>query len=150
MKQWIEPDIVDVPEELRQVVGGHPLIAETLCRRGIVNPLHARGFLNPADYTPTLPFDLPDIERAVERIEYAIRQQQKICVWGDFDVDGQTATSLLVSALKMRGARNVSYYIPDRQTEGHGVHLPKLKQIIAEGIHLIITCDSHRPSQFAA
>ena len=64
-----------------------------------------------------------------------------ICVWGDFDVDGQTSTALLVQTLRALGA-NVIYYIPIRGKESHGVHIESLKPIIDNGAKLIVTCDT--------
>lgn len=138
---WLEPRPVRVPEALQAAVGGHPLVAETLVRRGINDAAAARAFLDPAYYRPAPPESLPDLAQAVERVERAIRAGERICVWGDFDVDGQTATALLFSTLRDLGAR-VSYHIPDRQTESHGIHLPALQQSIAEGVTLVLTCDT--------
>ena len=90
-----------------------PFIAQTLVRRGITTPQEALAFLHP-DTLPSIAF--PNIEPAVERILLAIRSQEMICVWGDFDVDGQTSTALLVQALQSLGA-NVLYYIPIRGKE---------------------------------
>src|SRR5690606_20834220 len=101
----------------------------------------ARKFLDPSAYPPASPFDLPDMQKAVERVERAIHEHEKIAIWGDFDVDGQTSTSLLVSALQGMGAE-VTYYIPNRQTEGHGVHIESLGRLIDNGARLIITCDT--------
>ncbi|MBE2268595.1 MAG: single-stranded-DNA-specific exonuclease RecJ, partial [Anaerolinea sp.] len=152
MKTWIEPTAITVPEPLARFVGGHPVIAETLVRRGITSISAARGFLDPDAYHPASPFDLPDMDRAVERLYTAINGREKIGVWGDFDVDGQTSTALLVSALRQMGA-DVTYYIPGRQTEGHGVHIPSLERLIGEGIGLLITCDTgisaHDPIDYA-
>jgi single-stranded-DNA-specific exonuclease len=78
---------------------------------------------------------------AVERLQMALDRGQRICVWGDFDVDGQTATTLLVSSLRELGGR-VAYHIPLRSKESHGVNLPALRQIIAGGIDLLLTCDT--------
>ncbi len=64
-----------------------------------------------------------------------------ICVWGDFDVDGQTSTTVLVQTLQALGA-NVLYYIPIRGKESHGVHIETLKPLIDNGAKLIITCDT--------
>ena len=66
---------------------------------------------------------------------------EPICVWGDFDVDGQTATALLVSTLRDLAA-DVRYHVPVRETASHGVDLPNLKQVIAAGARLILTCDT--------
>jgi single-stranded-DNA-specific exonuclease len=115
-----------------------PLIAQTLIRRGIDTPASARAFLHP----DSLPFTaFPNIEPAVERIHAAIRTNEMICVWGDFDVDGQTSTTLLVQTLQALGA-NVVYYIPIRGKESHGVHIETLKPIIDNGAKLIVTCDT--------
>ena len=69
-------------------------------------------------------------------------------IWGDFDVDGQTATALLYSALRRLGAR-VSYHVPNRFSEGHGIHLPTLKRRLDGGVDLILTCDTGVTAQAA-
>jgi single-stranded-DNA-specific exonuclease len=152
MKEWIEPPDVNVPQDLRTAIGGHPLVVETLARRGFVDVEPARAFLDPSHYRPAPPTDIPNLTRAAERLERAIRQGEMIYVWGDFDVDGQTATTILVSTLKDFGAR-VQYHIPHRQRESHGVNLPVLKQLIAEGANLVLTCDTgvtaHEPIAYA-
>lgn len=122
-------------------MGGHPLVAETLARRGILDPAAARAFLDPSAYTPSSPLDLPGMEKAIDRLARAIRDLEPVCVWGDFDVDGQTATALLVSTLRDFGSA-VSYHIPVREQESHGVNLPVLSRIIEEGARLILTCDT--------
>ncbi|MEO5886787.1 MAG: single-stranded-DNA-specific exonuclease RecJ, partial [Anaerolineales bacterium] len=83
----------------------------------------------------------PGIEKAVDRINSAIQAGESICVWGDFDVDGQTSTALLVQTLGAIGA-NVTYYIPIRGKEGHGIHIETLKPILDNGAKLIVTCDT--------
>jgi single-stranded-DNA-specific exonuclease len=141
MTDWIEPQAIEVPESLRQAVGGHPLVAETLVRRGILTPEAARAFLDPSHYTPAPPEELPDLIAAVERVEAAIRNGDRICVWGDFDVDGQTATALLVSVLRVLGA-DVTHYIPLRAYESHGVGRASLERVLDEGAKLVLTCDT--------
>jgi single-stranded-DNA-specific exonuclease len=141
MKIWLEPQPVTVEEALRSAVGGHPVVAESLVRRGITSPDAAQRFLNPAAYTPAAAADLPDMDKAVSRLQQAIRQHEPILIWGDFDVDGQTSTALLVSALRDLGA-NVSYHIPNRFTDGHGIQLPMLKKLLDAGASLLITCDT--------
>ncbi len=141
MKHWLEPTPIAVPEALREFTGGHELIAQTLARRGIVTAAAAQAFLDPAYYRPASPYDLPDMDKAVERLRRAIRTREVICVWGDFDVDGQTATALLVSALREMGAE-VRYHIPNRMSEGHGIYIPKLREIIDSGAGVILTCDT--------
>lgn len=141
MRRWIEPAPIQVPSALRAAVGGHPIVAEALVRRGITDPQQARAFLDPDLYIPSSPLELPGMGRAVARLGRAIRSGQAICVWGDFDVDGQTSTALLVSVLRDLGAQ-VTYHVPLREPEGHGVNLPVLEQIIDQGSQLILTCDT--------
>lgn len=141
MIPWKDPEPVVVPPGFQEAVGGHPLVAETLARRGVTDPHTAKAFFDPTTYQPASPYELPDMDRAVERLRRAVQDGETICVWGDFDVDGQTATALLVSLLREFGAR-VSYHIPVREKESHGVNLPVLKKLIADGIGLILTCDT--------
>lgn len=140
MTTWREPTPIPVPEALREAVGGHPLVATSLAQRGILTPAAARRFLDPAAYTPAPATDLPDIDAAVACIQRVIREKGEILVWGDFDVDGQTATALLVSALRELGA-HVRWHIPNRFHEGHGVHLPTLQRQL-QGADLLLTCDT--------
>lgn len=139
--EWLIPAEVTVPAALREAVGGHPLVAEILVRRGIISPDEARAFLDPQYYTPASPEALPDLEVAAQRLVQAIRHGERILVWGDFDVDGQTATALLVDALRDLGAE-VAYHIPHRLTHGHGVQPEVLQEYIAQGFSVILTCDT--------
>jgi single-stranded-DNA-specific exonuclease len=141
MARWHDPQPVTVPDDLQANIGGHPIIARSLVRRGITAVTDARRFMNPDAYTPTPPDDLPDLDRAVERIRRAIAKGEQILVWGDFDVDGQTSTALLVSALRDLGA-TVRYRVPNRFSEGHGIHLPTLKTLLDDGVELVVTCDT--------
>ncbi|HQE94132.1 MAG TPA: single-stranded-DNA-specific exonuclease RecJ [Anaerolineae bacterium] len=141
MKQWIDPQPVAVPEALREYVGGHPLIAETLVRRGMTTVDAARAFLDPDAYIPAPSAALPNLTHAADRIEQALRAAEPVCVWGDFDVDGQTATTLLVATLRDLGAQ-VTYHIPVRATESHGVKVAALQRVVDEGARLILTCDT--------
>ncbi|MGD2103626.1 MAG: single-stranded-DNA-specific exonuclease RecJ [Anaerolineae bacterium] len=141
MREWSEPPDVKVPGSLRAMVGGHPLIAKTLVRRGITDVDDAKAFLDPRHYKPAPPTELPGMSRAAERLEHAIELGEAICVWGDFDVDGQTATTTLVSTIRdLKGS--VRFHIPNRQREGHGIKLPVLKHVIDEGVDVLLTCDT--------
>jgi single-stranded-DNA-specific exonuclease len=132
---------VCVPAALQRMVGGHPLLAETLVRRGITHPEAARAFLDPDCYSPAAAEELPDLVPLVDHLENAINRGDPIWVWGDFDVDGQTATTLLVAALRDVGAQ-VMHYIPVRARESHGVNLPGLKSIVQSGGKVVLTCDT--------
>ena len=142
-RQWLEPLSVPTPEAPQTLAGEglHPLVAQVLARRGLVDAAAVRAFLDPACYVPASPFDLPGMEAAVARIGSALRRQEVIGVWGDFDVDGQTSTTLLVEALRHLGA-DVRYHIPVRERESHGVTIPYLSQFLDDGVQLVVTCDT--------
>jgi single-stranded-DNA-specific exonuclease len=137
MTRWLDPHPVDIPASF-QDLGLPPLVAQTLLRRGISRPEDAEAFLYP-EKNPSSQF--PDIQKAVDLINLAIRKGERICIWGDFDVDGQTSTALLVQTLQALGA-DVVYYVPVRGRESHGVHIESLKPIIDNGAKLLLTCDT--------
>lgn len=142
MKQWLEPQPVQVSDDLLVLVGGNRIVAEVLARRGITDAGTAKAFLNPDFYTPSSPYDLPHMERAITRILQARENGEYVGVWGDFDVDGQTATTLLVTAFQQMGL-NTAYYIPHRQSEGHGITVEGILRFIAEyDLKLVVTCDT--------
>ena len=143
-KTWSEPQETTIPGSLLESVGGHPLVAATLVRRGITDPVAVRAFLDPEHYTPTPASELPGLIKAADLIEAAIQNNEKILVWGDFDVDGQTSTALLVEALQCLGAQ-VTYYIPIRATESHGIKVDKLAELLTPNPptpNLLLTCDT--------
>jgi len=139
--KWQIPHSIIVSGELQSFVGGHALVAERLTRFGITDVDAAKAFLDPNAYAVTSPFELPGMTAAVERLQHAIKFNEAILIWGDFDVDGQTATTLLFTALRNLGA-NVQYHVPLRNGEGHGINLPRLREWLVRGIKLIITCDT--------
>lgn len=138
---WTFAPRVTVPADLQAAVGGHPLVAQTLVRRGIRTPSAARAFLDPTHYVPAAPEALPDLAAAADRLEHAIRHGERILVWGDFDVDGQTATTVLVETLRDLGAQ-VRFHIPLRATEGHGIRPAALQAELARGVDVLLTCDT--------
>ena len=139
--KWLEPQSVHVPQELQAAVGGRPLVAQALVRRGLLTPQAALAFLDPAHYRPTSPLEFPDMARTVARLQNAISRGERILVWGDFDVDGLTATAVLVEALRELGAQ-VEWYIPDRLTESHGIHWRSLQPFLGRGVRVLLTCDT--------
>lgn len=139
-REWMEPQPVVVPDDLR-ALAGHPLVAEALVRRGLTTAEAARAFLDPDHYRPASPFDLPQMTLAVERLEQAIQGGEQVCVWGDYDVDGETAATLLYSVLRDLGGQ-AQYHIPHRQREPRGLNLPTLERLAAEGVTLVLTCDT--------
>src|SRR5512136_314813 len=113
---WIFPEPVPIQPGFAAAIGGDPIVAQLLARRGIITPEAAAAFLNPDHYVPAPPADLPDLAAAAERLYRAITRGEKIAVWGDFDADRQTATTLLVSLLRDLKAETL-FYIPQRVTE---------------------------------
>lgn len=139
--RWIDPEPVQIPKDFREAIGGHPLVAETLYRRGYQTVEAAQAFLNPDRYQPTSPDELPDARLAYERLAEAINNRARILVWGDFDVDGQTSTTVLVEGLQGLQA-NVRYHIPIRAEESHGITAAVLQKYLNEGFDLLLTCDT--------
>ncbi|OGO28182.1 MAG: single-stranded-DNA-specific exonuclease RecJ [Chloroflexi bacterium RBG_16_54_18] len=143
MAEWLEPLQEDVPSGLPELVGGHPLVVQALMRRGIEDVTSARGYLDPDLYRAADPLEIPGLEGAASQVMRVIQDGKTILVWGDFDVDGQTATTLLVTALRSLQAR-VVYHIPVRQAESHGVSESVLKQFLDRDptIEMVLTCDT--------
>jgi len=139
--KWLDPQPVSASPEISAAFSGSILLAEQLAQRGIDALPQARAYLDPRAYSPASPFDFPDIPAAVERIQAAIRSKQTIGIWGDFDVDGQTSTALLVDGLRRAGAQ-VRYHVPNRARESHGIRLPFLQEFMQEGLDLLVTCDT--------
>ncbi len=131
--------------ELTAAVGGHPLVARLLAQRGITTAAQAARFLDPAAYTPAPPAALIGVPEAAQLLQAAIERGERMLIWGDFDVDGQTSTSLLVAALrKVAGEERVAYHVPNRFREGHGIRVEKLAEILATlpPTSLLLTCDT--------
>ena len=149
MRIWLEPVPLEVPDDLQAAIDGHPILLQSLVQRGLTDPQTARAFLDPNAYRPTPPQELPGVEQVVIRLQRALQMDEVIGVWGDFDVDGQTATALLVSALRRLGGQ-VRYHIPRRDQEGHGVNVPHLEKLVQQGVHLVVTCDTGVTAQAAA
>lgn len=140
--QFRGTESTEIPADCIEASGGSPLLAKLLYNRGIQTAEEIRAFLNLADYTPTSGLELPDMAQGVERVLRAIDQKEPILIFGDFDVDGITGTSVLYQTLTYLGAK-VSYYIPDRATEGHGLNVSALCRLVStRHIKLVITTDT--------
>lgn len=123
-----------------QGLGLSSLTARVLRNRGIRDTDAARRFLFPALADLPDPFTMKDMEKAVARIIQAVRHGEKIILFGDYDVDGITATALLLLFLKELGAA-VDFYLPHRLREGYSLNLEAVKRIRGEGAGLLITAD---------
>lgn len=138
---WHIVPAVEPPPAFGQQLGLHPVAAQLAAQRGWHDPAALRAFLDPTAYTPTPADHLPDLALAVQVLAQAIRAQQLIGVWGDFDVDGQTATAALVQAIRALGG-TVIYRIPVRASESHGIKVPFLRPFLAQGVRVLLTCDT--------
>lgn len=130
--------------ELARAAGISDFLAGLLYRRGITDELAAERFLHPLEkqalHSPRL---LSDGVAAAERIIQALKQGEKICVYGDYDVDGVTAVTILVRALRRLGAAadKAVWYVPNRFREGYGLNEPAVRKLSAGGVGLIVTVD---------
>ena len=121
-------------------LGVSTLLAGILLNRGIDSAAAARDFLHPEAREYYDPYLLPDMDKAVKRIRAAIEAREQIVVYGDYDADGITATTVLLKTLQQLGGW-ADYYIPDRFTEGYGVNLEALRRLHRQGTSLVITVD---------
>jgi len=138
-KRWIiSPPITPQAEEA--LVKFPPILRQILFNRGLGSYEEARLFLEAKPNSNTDPFQLIGMNIAVERIQYALAHNEPIAIYGDYDVDGVTATALLVQALQGLGA-NVRGYIPNRFDEGYGLNPDALDTLKADGVKLVITVD---------
>lgn len=139
--EWVFPQPVEIPEELRREIGGSNLFLQMLVRRGFTDPQAVRAFLDPDSYHPCPADQLPGMDVGVPRILRAIQNHEHIGIWGDFDVDGQTSTAVLLSGLRRLGC-DVVYHVPVRGPESHGISIPYLENFLQTGVKLLITCDT--------
>jgi len=116
------------------------LLRQVLFNRGFSDDATARAYLRGEPNTNTDPYQLTDMSTAVERIRTALKNEEPIAIYGDYDVDGVTATALLVETLNRLNA-NVRGYIPNRFEEGYGLNNNALDELKAEGVMLVITVD---------
>ncbi len=123
-------------------LGISKMVAKLLTNRGFSSVLQAKQFLDAGTMPFYDPFLFQDMEKAVERIEEAIATGEKIVIFGDYDADGVTGTTILMRALTEIGAEDVSYYIPNRFTEGYGPNVAAIEKLHKEGAGLIITVDT--------
>jgi single-stranded-DNA-specific exonuclease len=137
--QYQNPDI-DTSLTLAAELGITPLVARLLVNRGIKTVEEGKTYLHPTYADLHSPFDMADMEKAVERIRQAIKKGEQICIYGDYDADGTTATALLVNAFRHIDFP-VEYYIPDRYDEGYGLNVDAVKEIHNNGCSLMITVD---------
>ncbi|MDD5475571.1 MAG: single-stranded-DNA-specific exonuclease RecJ [Syntrophales bacterium] len=144
MKQGAEWHLLegnpDAESILRAELGISPLLSQILSKRNINTPVEAKRFFFPSLKDLHNPFLLKDMRKAVDRVADAVLKNESIVIFGDYDVDGITATAVMVAFLRDMGAR-VSCYIPDRIEEGYGLNRDAIDMIRQRGTSLIITVD---------
>ncbi|HOO56212.1 MAG TPA: single-stranded-DNA-specific exonuclease RecJ [bacterium] len=140
--RWIysEPD-PGITAHLSNVLDLPMPLSKSLVNRGITDQQHALSFFNPTIDDLHSPDSFRDIEPAVDRVLKAVKNNERILIAGDYDVDGITGTALLVSFLESQGG-HVRYYIPERDTEGYGLSEKVIRKAGKAGYDLIITVDT--------
>ena len=128
-------------EEIMSKFGVTRLLATVLVNRGIIDDEKIKVFLNPTRNNFHDPFHMPDMNKAVDRITRAIQTQEKVIIYGDYDVDGITSITVLKKFLKESCGLDVGYYIPNRLNEGYGLNKKAIDKIKEQGYSLIITVD---------
>lgn len=137
---WVIHERAKIDPQLLELSQGDTLIARLLTNRKIDSVKLAKYFLDLKNIDPSDSYEIPELKNAVIRIQQAITKQEKITIYGDYDVDGTSSTALLIRAFKMIGIV-VNYYIPNRHSEGYGLNKAALEAIYQEGSGLVITCD---------
>ncbi len=142
VKNWVikEQGDDDEVKHLQEVLGVSRTIANLLVQRGIKTYEEAKAFFRPSFMDLHDPFLMKDMDKAVDRIERAIENQEGVLIYGDYDVDGTTAVSLVYSYFR-NYFRNIDYYIPDRYREGYGVSYHGIDYAAENGHRLIIALD---------
>jgi single-stranded-DNA-specific exonuclease len=148
---WQLPPQVEIPPEFvaairkcKPMVNGK-YAAQLLWQRGIRSVELLPGYLDCEKYQQSSPFAFGiEMTAAVERLKKAYIYAEKVAIWGDFDADGVTATSVLWDGLGQffNPIEQLSYYIPNRMKESHGLNIAGIKKLAAQGVNLIITCDT--------
>ena len=143
-KKWnIKGNFVDASflKELSSALGISDVLSTLIINRGYTSIDDARAFILKSAETLHDPFLLNDMEKGCKRILDAIKNGEKISIYGDYDVDGVTSVSILYMYLDANGA-NVNYYIPSRKGEGYGVSENAIRKLADDGTQLIITVDT--------
>lgn len=141
LKKWkVSSSDRELASEISEKFDIDPFVAYLLVERGVTSDVDVAEFLSD-DVRLENPFKFSQMEKATQVIEQAVANGELICIYGDFDSDGVTATALLYSYLDSIGA-NVFFYIPDRESEGYGMNENAVKEISSKGTDLIITVDN--------
>jgi single-stranded-DNA-specific exonuclease len=140
-KKWVAYNkSYEFTEQLKSHFNISEMLARTLINRGLDNIEKVKRFMEAEINDMYDPFLLTDMEKAVDRVLLAMEENEKICIYGDYDVDGITSTALCVNILRKLEA-DVMYYIPVRAEEGYGLNDEAIAYIAEQGVSLIVTVD---------
>ncbi|MEW6057327.1 MAG: single-stranded-DNA-specific exonuclease RecJ [Bdellovibrionota bacterium] len=135
-----EDSPLESAQEIRNYLDCHPVVARLLWNRGVKSIQQLERFLHPELNKLPDPFSIIDMQKAVSRLVKAVLSEERIAVYGDYDVDGTCGASLLVDFFHSLGIEVIAYQ-PNRFTEGYGVHSGALERLIDQGASVIITVD---------
>ena len=138
-KRWLIPPKL-TPQADENLAAFPPILRQLLFNRGYATDANTRAFLKAEVNFNTNPFQIKNMDAAVERIRFALDHRETIAIYGDYDVDGVTATALLLQALRQLNA-DVRGYIPNQFEEGYGLNNEALDHLKADGVKLVITVD---------
>lgn len=142
-KRWNlaqQPD-TEIPRILAEELDIPLVLSKLLVQRGITNVEDAKKFFSPSLDELHDPFLMKDMDIAVTRISQAIANEEQIMIYGDYDVDGTTAVALVYTFLTSIGHKNISFYIPDRYSEGYGISIKGIDKAQKNGVTLVIALD---------
>ncbi len=128
-------------QRLSAELGISPILVQLLQQRGIDTVERAKRYFSPHLSHLHDPFLMKDMDKAVERIERAVANDEQILVYGDYDVDGTTAVSLMYKFLRSVGHKNLRFYIPDRYIDGYGISIKGIDYAVSRGVTLVIALD---------
>ena len=138
--EHLTPEQIEQRDDLAKKLGISPVLCQLLVQRGITSKDDADRFFKPSLKDLHDPFLMPDMDKAVQRIEKALGEKQRIMIYGDYDVDGTTAVALMYKFLR-KFTTNLDYYIPDRYDEGYGISEQGIDYAHETDVKLIIALD---------
>ena len=142
MKRWLfrEPPAGSPPRGLARELSISPLLLDILWRRGLDRPEELDAYLSARlpDLVP--PSRWPQFPQAAEVISKALLDGKKLAVWGDYDVDGITSSTLVLDVLEAHGLEAL-WHVPDRRSEGYGLNIPAIEELAAQGCGILLTVD---------
>jgi len=139
--RWnIKSGVTDKAKKLSKEIGLTPVVTQVLINRGFSSKENIESFFNPNLANLANPSGLSDMDKAAQRLADAVEKKEKICIYGDYDIDGSTAVVTMVSFLRELGS-DVIYYQPERFGEGYGLSVEPVKKLYEKGVQLLVSVD---------